>query len=242
MYIVKKVDAALFNLVTVNPTAGQTIDGIASISLAQRGEAVMLESDGTIWRIPMRRDYDASAFRAKGATLNQWYTSPQNGTPLIAGTEGANNIFVTPFVVSKVTTIDQMAINVTTLGAGSTPRVGIYADNGNLQPGALVVDAGTQSGAATGVKTYTTGLPVTLDTGLYWLAYLTNGTAPGIRSYGGASPITIVGYASTLPTNAQFGWSAAFTFAALPATFPSSTAVALTGGIGVPAVFVRISQ
>ena len=240
IFYIKKIDATLANLVTIDGNGSETIDGMLSITLAQRGEAVFLQSDGTNWRIIGRRDYDLSAYKTRGSTLDQWYSSPNTGTALTTGAPAANRLIAIPLVVSKVMTIDQMAINVTTLGASSTPRIGIYADNGNNYPGVLIADAGTQSGGSTGVKTYTTNLPITLDPGLYWLAYVTNATAPTIRSFAVASMHPILGYASTLPTNAQFGWTVAFTFGALPNPFTAS-ASALTA-VPIPAIFVRASS
>jgi hypothetical protein len=243
IFYIKKIDTALANIVTIDPNGSETIDGMLTITLTNRGETVMLQSDGTNWRLLSRRAYDVSGYRTKGSTLNQWYTSPNTGTALTTGAGTVNVLRAIPFIVSKVMTIDQMEINVTTLGAGGTgnARVGIYADNGNNYPGALVVDAGAVATTSTGVKAFTTGLPVTLDPGLYWLAYVHNNatTAPTMRAFAVASLLPVLGYASTLPTNAQFGWSVAFTYAALPATFTAGGA-AITA-VPIWAVFVRTS-
>ncbi|MFO0702897.1 MAG: hypothetical protein U0514_03505 [Candidatus Andersenbacteria bacterium] len=225
---------------TIARAGSDTIDGLTSIKLNQRGEAVILETDGTAtWRTMDRTVYDLDGYRAKGSTLNRWYTSPITGTATTVGTPAVNTLIAIPFVVSKVTTIDQMAINVTTLGASSTPRVGIYADNGNMYPGVLIDDAGTQSGASTGVKTYTTGLPVTLDPGLYWLAYVTNATAPAVRSFAVASMVPILGLGSGLGTAPGLGWTVAFTFGALPTPFTAGGTV--LSAVPIPAIFVRTS-
>lgn len=244
IYFIKKIDSSLANLVTIVGNASETIDGSHSITLAQRGEGVVLQTDGTNWQVLQRTVYDISAYRAKGSTLNEWYTSPITGTALTTGAPSYNNLRVTPFIVSKTTTIDSMAIDVTSAGSGGTTsaRVGIYADNGNDYPGALIVDAGAVSTmGSTGIKTFTTNLPVILQPGLYWLAYVNDcaSTAPTIRAFAVASLIPVLGFASTLPTNAQFGWSVTFTYAALPATFPTGGA-AITA-VPIPAVFVRTS-
>jgi hypothetical protein len=240
VYFIKKIDTALANLITIDANASETIDGMLSIQLAQRGESVLLQSDGTNWRILERRDYDISAYRAKGSTLNLWYTSPITSDAQTTGAPTVNVLRATPFIVSKTTTVDQMGIFVQTAGANSTPRVGIYADNGNMYPGALIVDAGTQSAATTGTKTYTTGLPVTLDPGLYWLVHVTNATAATIRTFAVGSLIPVLGYPSALGAAPNFGWSVAFTFAALPSTFPAGGA-GITA-VPIPAVFVRTSS
>ncbi len=244
VFYIKKIDSSLANIVTIDANGSETIDGLLNITLANRGETVMLQGDGTNWRVIARRAYDVSGYRTKGSTLNQWYTSPNTGTALTTGAGTVNVLRAIPFVVSKVMTIDQMAINVTTAGAGGTgnARVGIYADNGNNYPGALVVDAGAAVTTSTGVKTYTTGLPVTIDPGLYWLSYVHDNatTAPTMRAFAVASMTPVLGYASTLPTNAQFGWSVAFTYAALPNPFTAGGA-AITA-VPIWAVFVRTSS
>lgn len=244
VFYIKKIDSSLANIVTIDPDGSETIDGLLSITLANRGETVTLQSDGTNWRVLARRAYDVSGYRTKGSTLNQWYTSPGTGTALTTGAGTVNVLRAIPFIVSKITTVDQMAINVTTVGAGGagTARVGIYADNGNSYPGVLVVDAGTAVTTSTGVKTFTTGLPVTLDPGLYWLAYVhgNSTTAPTMRAFAVASMTPVLGYASTLPTNAQFGWSVAFTYATLPDPFTAGGA-AITA-VPIWAVFVRTSS
>lgn len=243
IFYIKKIDTALANIVTIDPNGSETIDGMLTITLANRGETVMLQSDGTNWRVLSRRAYDVSGYRTKGSTLNQWYSSPNTGTALTTGAGTVNVLRAIPFIVSKVMTVDQMEINVTTVGAGGTgnARVGIYADNGNNYPGVLVVDAGAAVTTSTGVKAFTTGMPVVLDPGLYWLAYVHDNatTAPTMRAFAVASLLPVLGYASTLPTNAQFGWSVAFTYAALPNPFTAGGA-AITA-VPIWAVYVRTS-
>lgn len=243
-FYIKKIDSALANIVTITADGAETIDGLTSVTLANRGEAIILQSDGSNWRILSRRAYDVSGYRSKGSTLNQWYTSPSTGAALTTGAGTVNVLRAIPFVVSKATTIDQMAINVTTAGAGGAgkARVGIYNDNGNNYPGSLVVDAGEAVTTSTGVKTFTTGMPVTLDPGLYWLTYVhgCSSTAPTMRAFTLAGLNPVLGYASTLPANAQFGWSVAFTYAALPATFTAGGAPITA--VPIWAVYVRTSS
>jgi hypothetical protein len=237
LFYIKKIDAALANLITIDPSGTETIDGVLTVSLAQRGESILLQSDGTNWVTLIRRDYDISTYRAKGATLNQWYTSPSNGTTMGTAALTTNRLRAIPFIVSKTTTIDQMAIRVTTLGAGNA-RIGIYADDGNNYPGALVVDAGSLSVATVQVVTYTGGLPITIEPGLYWLAITTN-VAVTIAGFATASIIPVGGFVVGLTTKV-IGWNAAFTFAALPNPFTAGAAT--IGAAPIPAIFVRTSS
>ena len=239
-FYIKKIDSALTNLVTIDANASETIDGSLTITLAQRGEAVLLQGDGSNWRVVSReKRYQIESYRTRGATLNQWYTSPNTGTALATAVLTANILRATPFIVSRTTTIDQMAINVTTAAAGAT-RVGIYADNGNNYPGALVVEATSAAQMDTGtvgVRT-ATGLSITLQPGLYWLATVSN-AGPTIRGFGVASMLPVLGYAVGLPTTASLGWSVGFTYAALPATFTAG-GTPITA-VPIPAIFVRTS-
>lgn len=240
VFFIKKIDTTLANLVTIQGTSGQTFDGLTTLTLSKRGESVMLESDGSNWRVIARNGYSNFAYITKGSTLNQWYTAPSTGTALTTGAPTANVLRAIPFVVEKITTIDQMAINVTTLAAGAA-RIGIYKDNGNNYPGSLVVEATATTQintGSTGVKTATDGLPVTLEPGLYWLAMVGN-AASTIRSFAVASMIPVLGFASTLAVTPSLGWSVAYTYAALPATFTAGGAVITA--VPIPAIFVRSS-
>jgi hypothetical protein len=175
---------------------------------------------------------------AYGATLNQWYTSPFTGTALSTAVLVVNTLYAMPFVVTKKRTIDQVAINVTAFVAGNV-RVGLYSDAGGY-PGALVAEFGSIAVASNGVKTLSASpLPVTLDPGVYWLAIVTD-SASTIRGFAVASLIPVLGYASTLPTAASLGWSVAYTYAALPSTFPGSASVRTAAPL--PAVFARFTS
>lgn len=87
----------------------------------------------------------------------------------------AGSIYYTPIYVDGSTAFDRICINVTTAGAASTlARLGIYrADATNEAPGTLVVDAGTVDVATTGEKLAT--ISQTLTSGMYWLAFVSNG-------------------------------------------------------------------
>jgi hypothetical protein len=102
-----------------------------------------------------------------------------------------------------------------------------------------LVDAGEQATTSTGVKTFTTGLPLTLTPGLYWLVTAGNGTGTVIRGIPIASMINVLGFPVTLGTAGGMYWTANFTYAALPATFP--TAGVSIGITSAPAIFVRLS-
>ncbi len=237
MFIVKKIDSALANLVTINPLGTQTIDSLTSVSFANRGEAAMFQSDGTIWRVVMRRDYDLNAFHTRGASDPQYYTSPTAGTALTTGALTANRMYAIPLIITKGTTIDQMAVNFTAGSTTGTAEIGIYNDDGNGYPGSLFVDCGSVN-TSTGTVTCASNLPVSMDTGLYWMV-LDGSNGVTVRSFAVGSLIPILGTSSTLPATGSFGWSVVFTKGALTSTFPSGAGVITA--VPIPAVFVRFS-
>lgn len=105
--------------------------------------------------------------------------------PQFVGTRGkaqltADTASAAPFVVPRATAFDQLSLEITTAVAGSTVRLGIYADDGAGRPGALVLDAGTVNASGIGAKTISAS--ITLQPGLYWLAAAARGGSPTIRT------------------------------------------------------------
>ncbi len=81
----------------------------------------------------------------------------------------ANRIYAVPFHVSRKRTYQYAAIYVTAAGgAGKKARLGIYADDGTVLPGAFIEDWGEVAIDSTGLK----AIDITdrqLDKGLYWV-------------------------------------------------------------------------
>ena len=189
----------------------------------------------------MPEDYVRQNFRAKGATLNRYYSNEVlDNTAPITATVVAATMYALPLLISKTTTIDSVQINVTTLGAASSVNVGVYADNGNMYPGALIQDFGNQATATTGIKTFVTGVPITLLPGLYWLVFLCSATAPIVTGWTALSLPPILGISSALTGVALgLGWSVAQAAGPLPSTFTAGGAVVVA--VPLPAVFWRTS-
>jgi hypothetical protein len=131
-----------------------------------------------------------------------------------------------PYFVTKDQAFDRIACFCTTIGAGSTVRLGIFADNAGV-PGTVVVDAGTvDTSGATGVKELT--IAQTLTAGLYWLAAVPQGgTTPGLAvANQGATSFQPIGV--TAPANSVsncYGISAAGAFANNPAATVSNSGI-----------------
>ena len=180
---------------------------------------------------------DLFGYRAVGTTLNRWYTSMLSGAALTTVAPTANVLRAFPFLVPNKMTLDQIAVNVTTLTAGKQ-RLGIYSDNGSVGPGALLLDAGEVDTGTTGVKAATISQAIPAGT-LLWLAVVGN-AAPTVRALPVGGGIALLGLDSTLGTNPGIGWTVAYTYGTLPATFPGSPTV-IDSSAAQPAIFVRAS-
>lgn len=157
------------------------------------------------------------------------------GTALTTGAPTANVLRAMPLIIANPEgrVVTDIAINVTT-GVTGVARLGIYADDGNLHPSNLIIDAGEIITTSTGVQARTL-LDVYLPPGVYWVVLVSN-AAPTIRAMPVASTEPILGYDNTLGTAAGFGWSVNFTYGTLPTTFPAATAIT---AVPIPAIFVR---
>lgn len=167
----------------------------------------------------------------------RYYSSPCNATALTTAALTANVLYAMPLVLERRTTLNAIQINVTTSRASSNIRVGIYSDNGNLNPANLIIDVGSQASTTTGIKTYTTGIPITLDAGVYWLVCVSNSN-PAIRGFAVAGLIPMLGLDAALGTAHGLGYSINFTFAPLPSTFPVVVTTILTAA-PLPYIGVR---
>jgi hypothetical protein len=228
--------------VTIYPNSGQVIgQALTFWNLTERNQIVnfVYVAASNAWRITARSNFSALGYRKRGTVSPRYYTSPSTGLAMGTAVLAANTLYAMPMVIENAVTIDQLLINVTTAGTGSSVRVGIYDDNNN-EPDQRIVDCGAISSATTGVKTYTTGLPISLPPGLYWLVAVCNTTAPQIRGFAVGGVIPLLGNDATLGTAAGLGYSVNFTYTALPTSFPASPTVRTAAPL--PAIFVRYSD
>jgi hypothetical protein len=148
----------------------------------------------------------------------------------------ANVIVYTPFSVARDCTIDELGFFCTTLVAAGKGRVGLYTSHAtNFGPDQLIVDAGEQSLAATGLK-ITTGLSIALKRGVqYWAAYTTpSGTTTRNATCRSGSTVNAAGYPVAIGshlTDCSLRESRAY--AALPATATPTSVADTTGGVTV---------
>ena len=147
-----------------------------------------------------------------------WPWSYFDGAPVLV----ANTLYAVPMMVARSITIDRLGINVTTLAAGASARIGIYKPGTNVTPGARLLDAGTVSVATTGFKEIT-GLSQAITTlGVHFLVVVSDG-APTLA--GGALAFSPLGNSATSGYDLSNRWQVAFTYAALPDPFTAGGAV-----------------
>ena len=113
-----------------------------------------------------------------------WMTIP---TPAVTvRSDGSGTIRYSPIDIPSTITFQSIALEVTTAAAGATVELGIYHDDGNSVPGALLVDAGAIDASTTGIKTI--AITETLTAGRWWLAGLILGATVDVRAGTGSLP------------------------------------------------------
>lgn len=143
------------------------------------------------------------------------YYGPGSGVTSTAATV-ANRLSAMPLWVPEAFTAVSIECEVTALAAGGTIRLGIYAAAPTTdKPGALVLDAGTVTTDASGVKALT--ISQALEPGLYWLTAVPQGGAPTVRTVQGhLPPVAVAAFAA----NAASGYVADNIAGALPDQMP----------------------
>lgn len=126
-----------------------------------------------------------------------------------------DNLRSYPFIIPQRCNITRIGVRVTTGAAGAQIRVGIYDDDGNLYPDALIVDGGIVSGVGAAIVLAT--VDVNLNPGIYHLVDIVDRNGVTMACPNPANQISPVWD----PQVGSGGWLAAYTFAALPATFPA---------------------
>ena len=237
IYEIKKTDSTE-NIVTVDANSSETIDGLLTWELRSSLAFLKIISDGTNWHVLDYRVPTLLSQRRKGTTEDRWYIAGLiNGGAMSTGTATFDNLFATPFIVSTPSTLNAMAVNVTTSAPSSTVRLGVYRDS-NLYPSTLVTEAGEVATATDNTfASVTLGSNVTLQPGLYWFVIAVGVASPTLRHIVNTQALSLGNRSNAGDTSSQIGWVHAFTYAALPATFPSSSPT--TSTTNRPAIYAR---
>lgn len=174
---------------------------------------------GAAWE-PESSQYSFMSFRRTGR-----YYSGQISGSLVAGAVTANVLWVTPFYCPKAITVDRIGIGVTVAAVGNV-RLGIYRDDGDVYPGALLLDAGLISTNVLGSREIAIAQPL-LENNLYHLVALFDAT-PTVqfyRIYVVFAPYGAADCNSDPASNLQL----AFAMAPLPDPFPAGAAFNAVG-------------
>lgn len=135
-----------------------------------------------------------------------------------------NTLYAMPLNVGPSFPIAGLEISVVTLVAATLARLGVYEDDGTGYPGALLLDFGTVSTAAVAIATIA-GV-VAASARPRWLALVGNG-APALAITAASLFDPPFGYSAGQTNRFDWGFSVAFAFAALPATFPTASVTTL---------------
>lgn len=142
----------------------------------------------------------------------------------------ANRLYFIPIYIGDTRTLDRIGLRVSSAGAaGTVARMGIYeadlvsGSQNQIQPGDLILDAGTVAVDSTGNKEITISQEMT--PGFYFLAFSSDG-APSLNGINSAQVISspVTGLASSLASTASITivWSnVADGAAALPDPAPA---------------------
>lgn len=159
---------------------------------------------------------------------------------VVFGNQGlaANTLRAFPWLVTNQLTLGSVRLEIGTLAASSSVRLALYTDTGQAFPNTLIAasDPAAMDSSTASVKTNTFASNITLVPGLYWLAANSNAT-PIPRAIPVSAIANVLGTNPAGGTANYTGWSTAFTFAAMPSTFPAAGATLLSGA--APAAMFR---
>ncbi len=130
---------------------------------------------------------------------------------------------VSPVYFHRAAVIDRIGLEITTasVDVGAVLRIGVYADNGNLFPGGLLLDAGTVAADSLGVKEITLSPTIYIPAGVVWVGaawQLQATTRAAVRAVSGSPPIHDITNAGVALNNSGF-LAGGSTTGALPTTF-----------------------
>jgi len=130
-------------------------------------------------RIEMAGSVDPRLWRAGRFYSGHWH-APTTTVTLVADT-----LYGIPFAIYGDTPIDRIAVEVTTLDAGSQIRIGLYAESTSQrgEPGELLEDLGTIASTATGIKAIAVSPTRRLGPGRYFVALIASSVVIAFRAY-----------------------------------------------------------
>lgn len=128
-----------------------------------------------------------------------------------------NTLYAIPVYLADLSTYKKLLIEVTTLQAASTLRLGIYSDLDGV-PSSLLVDGGTVSSATTGMKD--AAIATILPPGFVWLVVVADTAGIVVRGFRQVGLEGFLGHAYSTDVIFYAGVASAFVAGALPAAWP----------------------
>ena len=147
---------------------------------------------------------------------------------LLAGSTLIDLLKAAPMYIPDLHTYTQITAEVTAAAGAGAIRLGIYADNGAMYPGALILDAGTIDSNSVAIQSI--AISQSLPCGWVWLAMVPN-ISVSMRLLAPTSHVSsaVLGYASAAASSTTVGGvSVAFTYAALPNPFTAGATLVST--------------
>lgn len=191
---VKKTDSST-NVVTIAPGGTATIDGDATCTLSAALAGVVLQYDGTNWRITSTALIGTAASSSTATATDfcptvvpssgQWYSrrdwfgpSTLTFTTVIPT---VSTIYYVPLLVSQAVPISAVAMiqSNTQATSGAQCRVGLYTSTAAGAPGTLLYDWGLLSFSTTIFSIPQTAATGTIPKGWSYLAFSFNSTNAG---------------------------------------------------------------
>lgn len=232
--------SGLTGSVAASRYVGATASGAPAAGAHLKGDWV-IDQTGKIWICTVAGtpgtwvSASGSSVPGRRYKTGRWYGMDQGGSDGAGAALVLNELLATRLTVYEAKSFDRVGIEVTTLGASSVVRTGIYQDDGDGYPGALLVDWGASPGtfdaSTTGQKTIT--IAQALPAGIYWLAMVAQVAACSVRTKANSTP-DWMGFADASNSDrrsyAQSGVSGA-----LPANFTTSVTMSATA----PKMYLR---
>ncbi len=157
--------------------------------------------------------------------VGEYTTGMYNHLQAVGATASANRLYAIPCVLPVRSSYSDISVHVDVGNAGASARMGVYADNGSLRPGALIEDVGVFAPTAAAFHDVSFAADLALGTGIVWLALVTDdAVVQWERS--SSEPVFSI---RIQRSGTDYKWVAycwvAHAFGALPADFGSPTCV-----------------
>lgn len=238
--------ASSTNLITIDANSTETIDSNLTYILFP-GEWIKIESDGANWQVIGRpTPVPLGYYFLKGSSADRSYIGGLGTvvTSFLTSTTSPaqDTLWAFPFIVSKTTKFDVIRFWVTSVSTAGHSRAGIYRDNGNNFPGALIFDTGSIDTTGTGAKdtTITASLQI-FQPGLYWLAYEQDTATGQYRIMNSVTNcLSLMGHTNVATVQGYF-YTVAHVFGSLPDPYTVTGALGNTNSaVGTPLVAVGL--